>query len=292
MKHLTLQLSYHQDLLREFCFWCKIKAYDQGTILELESHIQELLHFIEFGGYSLDGDALSHYLSYLEQRPNYRLSGGLSAVHLNKKSWSLRLFLEYLSMVKQMSIAVHIPFLSREISARKILSIAQIKRLKNWIMSSSEQAIFDSAILGIYYGLGLRRSEGLNLQISAINFRQSLVKIRWGKGGKSRVLPLSNTVKASLEAYLYEERLAVNSPYFFISSRRRKMSRSPIENRLTVWQKILELEWRLTFHTLRHSIATHLLQSGMKINLIQQFLGHQSMLSTQLYTHIKEDERV
>ena len=151
-------------------------------------------------------------------------------------------------------------------------------------------------MLGIYYGCGLRKSEGTNLIIGDILTERKLIFVRKGKGSKERYVPVTDGNLSYITEYLQDGRnflLARNqsgTESFFINQFGGSCSDQALSARLDRLVKnsgSTGLQGKKpTLHTLRHSIATHLLQSGMEIEMIQKFLGHASLECTQIYTHI------
>lgn len=139
-------------------------------------------------------------------------------------------------------------------------------------------------IFVLFYACGLRLSEGFKLTIKDIDFNKRTLFIHQAKGYKDRIIPMNDNVRKALEHYIYNVRNQVKTPHnlLFIHS---KIGLSKDLKHLH--QNCPELQnKRLTFHILRHSIATHLLQNGMNIENIAKFLGHSNLTSTQIYTHI------
>jgi integrase/recombinase XerD len=167
----------------------------------------------------------------------------------------------------------------------------------------------DRAIIAIFYGCGLRRSEGKNLNITDIDLQKQLLFVRKGKGNKQRYVPIAAKHLQDIKDYLQEGRewflmnndanetwqskrhgvplvkkINADDTAFFVSQQSVRMRE--FYQRLEQMKTRAKLEKNLTLHGLRHSIATHLLQSGMDIEEIAKFLGHSSLASTQIYTHI------
>ena len=142
-----------------------------------------------------------------------------------------------------------------------------------------------SLILTLYYGCGLRSSEGYNLRMQDIDFAKKTVFVRQGKNYKDRIIPMSGGVYKELYDYIYGYRYVLRVPH----DRLFVCSKSAIPQKLKYLQSVCEDEnlktKKLHLHLLRHSIATHLLQNGMEIEEIALFLGHSSLDSTQIYTH-------
>ncbi len=149
-------------------------------------------------------------------------------------------------------------------------------------------------MLTIFYGCGLRRNEGVNLTIDDINFDTRIIHVRKGKNYKERLVPFSKAGSQYLQEWIYDFRILLTknnkNASLFISYTGKPMSGNSLYKRL----KLLQLEIdnpelqnkEIGLHTLRHSIATHLLQNGMSLQKIQRFLGHSSLDSTQIYTHL------
>ena len=145
-------------------------------------------------------------------------------------------------------------------------------------------------IFTLYYGCGLRRSEGIKLTLDDIDFDKRILFIKQGKNYKDRIIPMSEGVYKALEHYIYNfrhlQKVAHNR--LFISSATRLIQSLKDLQKTTQKEQIQSK--KLSLHILRHSIATHLLQNGMSIEQISRFLGHSSLNTTQIYTHIAERE--
>jgi integrase/recombinase XerD len=155
----------------------------------------------------------------------------------------------------------------------------------------------DRAMLAVYYGCGLRNGEGVNLDVDDVHFDQQLLHVRKGKNYKERLVPLSSHTIEHLQNYLYDARpflLLNKTDALFLSNSGKRLSGQMMLLRLKVLIQLTgntELQHKdIHVHTLRHSIATHLLQNGMSLEKIKEFLGHTSLESTQIYTHLIGEE--
>ena len=141
-------------------------------------------------------------------------------------------------------------------------------------------------VFALFYGCELRLSEGMKLTIQDVDFDKKTIFVRQGKYYKDRIVPMNMGVFKIVENYVYNFRKAykLNHNRLFIN---KKMT---LQRGLLLLQKVCDnpqiKEKRLYFHILRHSIATHLLQNGMTIENIALFLGHSTLESTQIYTHL------
>ncbi len=145
-------------------------------------------------------------------------------------------------------------------------------------------------MLGVYYGCGLRRSEGINLDTDDINLEKGLLYVSRGKNHKQRFVPFTGMVRDDFYNYLTYSRPMLargNEQAFFLSQRGKRMCEQAMADRLQGLKEKALTDRPGSLHTLRHSIATHLLQSGMSPEKIKRFLGHSSLETTQIYTHLK-----
>uniref|UniRef100_UPI0028A10199 tyrosine-type recombinase/integrase n=1 Tax=Soonwooa sp. TaxID=1938592 RepID=UPI0028A10199 len=169
-----------------------------------------------------------------------------------------------------------------------------IKRIMKCIDLSNDLGQRNRCILEVLYACGLRVSELIDLKISNINFKEHYLKVE-GKGGKVRLVPLAEYTSELILSYISDTRAKgkINKKYediLFLNSRGANMSR------VIVFLIIKELTDRagvnkkISPHTFRHSFATHLLQNGADLRYIQEMLGHSSITTTEIYTHLKTEE--
>ena len=148
----------------------------------------------------------------------------------------------------------------------------------------------DRAMLMLYYGCGLRRSEGSGLNIADIHLGERVVHVRKSKTGRARYVPLSIGATETLIEWLNEGRRAFEpKPHekaFFLNVHGGRITGQALAIRLKLLAEKAEITKAVTLHGLRHAIATHLLEAGMSVAYISHFLGHKSLESTQIYTHI------
>lgn len=311
MKKLNLENTSYRYLEQSFKEWLDVQGYAESTVYRLPSHVRELLHYLEQQEIEsikeLTTKQIEQYYQQLKERSNQRRGGALSNGHLNKHIQALRRFTEYLRKVGRLEIPE--PKLENEETESKIiyLTVDEIQLLFKSTYQQPEkkpnasdvvyEAIQsrDRAMLAIFYGCGLRRNEGAELDISDINFDRSILHVRKGKNYKERFVPISKTNLKYLTEYIYDHRGELlkgrkNEAIFISYQHNRRMQGQSLAVRLKILQHQsgdLDLqEKEIGLHTLRHSIATHLLRAGMKLESISRFLGHGSLESTQIYTHV------
>ena len=151
-------------------------------------------------------------------------------------------------------------------------------------------------MLSIYYGCGLRRSEGVNLDVKDVLLKEKLVFVRSGKGNRERYVPMGASVREDLENYIYGTREKLlsckenNESALFVSIKAKRLCGGQLLGCIHKLTQTARIQKSVGLHTLRHSIATHLLQSGMTLEEVSRFLGHSSLESTQIYTHIANEQ--
>lgn len=164
-----------------------------------------------------------------------------------------------------------------------VLSVEEVTSVLDAVDTSSWQGLRDKALLEILYGSGLRVSEAVGLKVSCLYFDEGVVRVT-GKGDKERLVPMGEVAAAALKRYLDER------PFFcehvFVNRYGGPLSR--VTAFKTVKKAVLMAGVRkeISPHTFRHSFATHLIENGADIRLVQEMLGHESVSTTEIYTHI------
>lgn len=171
----------------------------------------------------------------------------------------------------------------------EVLTLKEIDGIVAAIDLSQPQGQRDKAIIETLYGCGLRVSELVNLQISNIYTNEMYVSVI-GKGSKQRLVPLSSTARKAIELW-YIDRNKMNvktgdEDYVFLNLRGGKMTRIAVFDIVKKYAQLAGIEKNISPHTFRHSFATHLLEGGANLRAIQEMLGHESILTTQIYTHV------
>jgi site-specific recombinase XerD len=148
-------------------------------------------------------------------------------------------------------------------------------------------------MLALYYGCGLRKNEGVNINVGDLLLEKDVVYVRKGKGHKERYVPLAGGNKTDLENYIHYGRPRAGEKRedaLLLNIGGKRLSGQAAYNRLQQLRTAASIKKPAGLHTLRHSIASHLLHSGMRLEQIQRFLGHSSLESTQIYTHLKHEQ--
>ena len=304
MRTLPLKTASFRYLETSFKEWLDILGYAPATVRAFPTYVREFFHYLEGQGKTtikaIDIPVIKAYYQHLSQRANQRHGGGLSNNYLNSHLNALEKLLDYLR--QQARILIPPTGIAREVPTPEAvvpLTTQEIHSLYRATEVYAEvtplQSLRDKAILAVFYGCGLRRNEGVHLNLSDIHYEQRLVAVNHAKGSQPRFVPISKNTLLDLQNYQYEGRphwAESGEDAFFVGYFGKRINGNTLNQRLKVMQQhsdIATLRHKpLHLHLLRHSIATHLLYQGMSLENVAQFLGHKSLESTQLYTHLME----
>ncbi|GAA4122492.1 site-specific tyrosine recombinase XerD [Knoellia locipacati] len=171
----------------------------------------------------------------------------------------------------------------------KAISLGEVERLLDAAaVGDTPASLRDKALLEVLYGTGARISEAIGLDIDDVDLDAGVVRLE-GKGGKQRLVPLGSYAREALTAYLVRGRGTFSSkgrgtPAIFLNQRGSRLSRQSAWTILRAAAERAQLRGHLSPHTLRHSFATHLLEGGADVRVVQELLGHASVTTTQVYT--------
>jgi len=173
------------------------------------------------------------------------------------------------------------------------LSIDEINKLISVIDHSKPESTRNKAMLETLYGCGLRVSELINLQISNLHFAERFIKVT-GKGDKERLIPIGGLTIKYIRIYLYEVRMKQDaakghSDILFLNRRGTKLSRVMVFLIIKELTKLSGIKKNISPHTFRHSFATHLIEGGADLRAVQMMLGHASITTTEIYTHLDRE---
>jgi integrase/recombinase XerD len=290
-----------EALQNEYRNWLDTLGFSSGLVYDYTFRIRDFLHWLKTQNINhitqLKTPIIYTYIAHLQTRPNKRRTGGLSVAHLNHNFMAIDKFMEFLHQIGLETAPIPTnyrikPDNQARINNIKPLTQPEIKQLQanikhtfpNFTHAQKELKHEQlKLIFVLYYACGLRRTEGANLQIKDIDFDKKTIFIRQGKNYKDRIIPINKDIKKALEHYIYNFRNTIQAEHnqLFLSTT------GTLNNDLQELQRITQPEQKkATLHILRHSIATHLLQNGMSIENISRFLGHSTLDSTQIYTHI------
>ncbi|MBC7749255.1 MAG: tyrosine-type recombinase/integrase [Methylotenera sp.] len=315
MKTLTLQSEAYRYIIASFKEWLQTIGYNAQAVYQLPNHIQELLFFAESKGYAglwqITNELIKEHYYKLKLRTNTRKGGGLSNNYLNKHLQAFQKFSDYLRQNGRLLLPkLDIQTEENNSEITDILTQDEIKLIfkatyQDYEQKKNDKGIVyyeamqmrDRAMMCIFYGCALRRNEAVHLDINDIHFEKSVLHVRTGKGYKERKVPVTKQSLQHLQKYLYDARPYLcndKNEAFFVTQSGKRLGGQQMLLRLKILLQLTGnaalMQKDIHLHTLRHSIATHLLQNGMKLERIKEFLGHSSLESTQIYTHFLESE--
>jgi len=278
--------TYFTDLQNGFKEWLQRLGYAAATIRHHHKSIALFFQLISSKGIikleDITGETILEFQDYLEKQPI-----GIKA--FQARLGSLRLFDQYLENYGYLPIiTVRLKVIPNTRTTQTILTQSEIKQIYE-VTDNSPLGYKDRAMLAIYYGCGLRATEGLLLQLKDIDFRSGLLQIGKTKTRIPRYVPMSPAVMEDVKDYLNSARpltLKVKSDTVLVHSKGRHKTAAGFNDRLKKLTELAGIEKNISLHSLRHSIATHLLENGMELEQISRFLGHQSLEVTQRYTHV------
>jgi len=262
----------------------------ENTLSAYRSDLLGLAEWLVRQQCDLLGAGRADLLGYLQQRVAHGAKPRSSARLLS----SIRRFYRYLVRERLLSedpsARIDAPKLGRALP--KSLTEEEVESLLAAPDTSSILGMRDRAMLEVLYASGLRVSELVNLTLPQVNLQQGLVKVI-GKGNKERLVPLGEEALSWLEGYLREARGgllgALQSDVLFPSRRGSAMTRQAFWQLIKRYALQAGINKPLSPHTLRHAFATHLLNHGADLRVVQLLLGHSSLSTTQIYTHVARE---
>jgi len=253
-------------------------GYCKTVINSYPKQITKFLNYTRKEHFEVQSKDILDYYTYLKTIISSRTEKPLSENYLHTILLSIKLYFDYLQRTGTIKINPYqLKIKSPKSEERKVFTDEEIRKLYN--KSTSLQTI----ILHLCYACGLRKTEASELKTTDIDLENQLLYIRKGKGKKRRVIPFTKQVKNDIEFFLSTEaevRHPINENLLNISSPklyyefRKLLKKAGLENK------------GFTLHCLRHTIATQLLEQGMELEKVRDFLGHQSLSTTQIYTRI------
>jgi len=214
---------------------------------------------------------------------------GLSSKSLQRELSAIRSFYNYLLKkgLADVNPAQHIQAPKQARKLPKTLDVDQLSGLLE-AGASSLLEIRDLAMFELFYSSGLRLSELSAIDLTDLDLPDSTLTVRIGKGGKSRVLPVGSKAVTAIENWLQQRAVKIPAiePALFVSTRGTRLGQRNIELRLGRWCKAKGIAEHIHPHMLRHSFASHLLESSHDLRAVQELLGHSNISTTQIYTHL------
>lgn len=272
-------------------FLSEEKGFSDHTIKSYKNDINKFLSFLLKKGIDLKKVSKKEIRDFLADQ--YDL--GLSKKTIARRLASIKSFFKFLLNSNYVSYNPTL-FLSTPKISKKLPDFIEIKMMDELMDQPdhhTEKGLRDKAILELFYSTGMRLSELINLNIGSVDDKNNLIKV-FGKGSKERLIPFGKRAKLCLEDYLKKRVLRWSSSNkdipLFVNGKNKRIPRRTIQRRISNYIKMISSGKRLGPHTLRHTFATHLMERGADIRAVGDLLGHSSLSSTQVYTHVKPEK--
>jgi len=260
--------------------------------LKIKSFMNWLVHAHQIESIeSITDEVVRSYFDHLSTTVSPTTGRGLSLNYIRTYLSELRRFSRYLSETDQGHIEVSIELKSKASMKAEVPIFTKDEIEKLYATCADDLlGIRDRAMLSVFYGCGLRRNEGANLALKDVEFNRSMLHVRKGKNYKERYVPIVGRVRSDLSDYIKHSRPMLSTGktgnWFFVSYRGGTVGGQSLSHRFRKLKGMARINQEGSLHTLRHSIATHLLEAVMTLEHIARFLGHSSLESTQIYTHL------
>ena len=281
--------------LRKYLNFIKLeKGLSANTIESYERDLKQFTEWLAGQGSSLsaaDPMLVSEYVVHLSK------DNRLSDKSLARVTSSMRSFFKFLLENKSIDpelLEVLEPVKLKN-SLPTFLTLEELRDLLSAIDTTSVPGFRDRTIFELFYSSGLRVSELIDLKIGNIYRRDQLLRVR-GKGSKERVVPYSDDAAVFLHEYLDKMRHKLMRPgdfneYVFINNHGQQFTRQGIWKKIKEYARLAGITKEISPHKLRHTFATHLLEGGADLRTLQDLLGHASINTTEIYTHVEHKKR-
>ena len=282
-----------KDEIRGFKAFLKIeKSLSDNSILAYVNDLYKLIQFIDIQGLDVSPQNitpknLKHFLEWITEL-------GISARSQARIISGIKAFYFYLllsdKITENPTELIESPRVGRKLPV--VLTIEEIDELLLAVDVSKPEGHRNRAIIETLYSCGLRVSELLNLKISEMFFNHGYIKVV-GKGNKERLIPIGKKAIAEINYYYDNYRKALKiakgfEDYLFLNRRGKKLTRVMIFTIVKNLAAEIDLQKNISPHTFRHSFATHLVDGGADLRAVQEMLGHESIITTEIYTHLDQ----
>ena len=260
-------------------------GYSKMTIISYQKDLDDFFSFVEkynINYLNLSKDDIRSYLKLLDERK-------LKSSSISRRISCLRTFYNYLEDQKMVDgnvfKLIRNPKLDRKLP--NYLSYEELRIIFDSIDISDSVGLRNRLLIEMLYATGCRVSEIANIKISDINFNNNSIKI-FGKGSKERIVYFGDYARYYLDIYL-SKNINNNSKYLFVNENNDKMDITKKKKIIRDIVHNLTIKSHVTPHTFRHTFATHLLNNGADIKTVQELLGHSSLNTTGIYTHVSNE---
>lgn len=269
------------------------KSLSGNTVEAYLKDIKKFTDFLENHGFSKQPSAVTQ--EKIREFIDFINELGMSASSQARALSGIKSFFKFLLIQDEIerdpSSMIETPKIGRKLPV--VLTPDEVAALVMAIDLDSETGYRNRAILEVLYGCGIRVTELVNLRLTDVHFDEGFIKVQ-GKGNKERLIPLGQKAKDTIIAYIqnYRGTLRIDRKdenVLFLNRRGKKMTRVMIFTIIKDLAKKIDLQKNISPHTFRHSFATHLMEGGADLRAIQDMLGHESITTTEVYTHLDKE---
>lgn len=264
------------------------RALSKNTI---EAYGHDIFSFLEYISSNFGiNDIACVKRTHISTYNRHLASCGISPTSIVRKIASIKGFFRYLcvseKLKKNPALALSSPKITKKLP--RVISMQEIEKLLATHLDVMQKALFE-----LFYATGLRVSELVNLEFKNTDLKAGIIRTM-GKGSKERIVPVGTKARAALKTYYKEREIIIlttpdgkkNQKYVFLKPNGKKITRQYVYTFIHNLGKKIQKD--ISPHTIRHSFATHLLENGADLRVVQELLGHSSIVTTQLYTHISK----
>jgi len=269
------------------------KSLSQNSIEAYNRDVMKLIQYLD--SQQLDLQPSDIKLSHLQDFLKWINQAGMSARSQARINSGLKTFFKYLLLENIIRVnpaeMLEAPRTGRALP--DTLSVDEIGKLFDAIDLSTPEGERNKTMLEFLYGCGLRVSEMTNLKISDVRFNDGFISVI-GKGNKQRLIPAGDSALKQLQVYLHQVRSHINiqrghEDFIFLNNRGKKLTRVMVFYIIKSLAEKAGIRKTISPHTFRHSFATHLIEGGADLRAVQEMLGHASITTTEIYTHLDRD---
>ncbi len=283
-----------EKLIRQFANYLKLeRSLSANTIQAYVRDVAKLKQFIDISNLDLsptavDTDTIRAFLQYISEL-------GLSAYSQSRILSGLKSFYSFLEyeeiMTDNPAKLIDAPRLGRKLP--DVLNVHEIEAIFEAIDHSTPEGTRNRAMLEVLYSSGLRVSELINLRLNNVYFDIGFLRVI-GKGNKERLVPVGRPAIKYLKIYIDDVRCHIPiqpgyENYVFLNRRGKSLSRVMVFTIIRELVKKTGIKKKVSPHTFRHSFATHLVEGGADLRAVQEMLGHESITTTEIYTHLDRE---
>jgi integrase/recombinase XerD len=283
-----------EDSFKDFQHFLRLeKSLSENSIEAYSNDLRKLIQYFEFRGLDIEPELvntenLKEFIKWINEL-------GMSSRSQARVISGLKAFFRFLSLEEKIeedpTALIEAPKISRKLP--QVLTVDEIDKIISKIDLSKPEGHRNRAIIEVLYSCGLRVSELTELRLSDINMEKGYLRVR-GKGDKERLVPIGKRAIKEIRNYLYHRNSLLfidegSKDILFLNRRGNKITRVMIFTIIKNLSTLAGINKRISPHTFRHSFATHLVERGADLRAVQEMLGHESILTTEIYTHLDRE---